>query len=122
MNNEFIKHITYNGIEIDLYIDDYGQSYFIEYVHPETGEVVYEHIGGYVTDYMGYIEYRFGEPEINCEHYNTIKPTFTKGCQYCDKMYCTKCCKRLSKKAQKAWLKRQEIFKKWFEKHGENIT
>jgi hypothetical protein len=121
-NNEFIKHITYNNIEINLGIDDYGQSYFIEYINPDTKEVVSEHIGSYITDYIGYIEYRFGKPEINCEHYNTVKPTSTKGCEYCNKMYCTKCDKWLSKKEQKALLKRQKDLEEWFKSHGKNIT
>ena len=88
--NEFVKHIIYNNIEIDIGIDDYGQTYFIEYID-NNGKVHQECVGAYVTDYMNYIEYRFGTPEKNCPIYSIVRTSDTECCGVADKGFCTNC-------------------------------
>ena len=112
---EYIKTIVYNGQMINLGNDDAGQTYFIEYA--ENGELKEECVGPYVTDYKDYIEWRFGDPEINCPVYNDVVTTDTECCTYIDKSLCLKCRKRWSNTAYAAWQKRQEEFKKWLEEH-----
>ena len=90
IKEEFVKHITYNNIEIDIGIDDYGQTYFIEYTD-ENGNLQQECVGAYVTDYMNYIEYRFGKPEKNCPIYSIVKTSETECCGVTDKGFCTNC-------------------------------
>lgn len=118
---EFVRHIEYNDVQIDLGIDDAGQCYFIEYVDYNSGSKHIESCGAYNTNYMDYIESRFGEPETNCEHYNSIKITRNKGCSFYNKGFCYKCDKRLSKKDHKIWLKRFKKFKKWLKKNETHI-
>ena len=83
---EYVETIVYNGKMINVGIDDYGQTYFLEYVD-ETGALVENCVGAYVTDYSSYIEYMFGEPELNCDIINSVKDK----CKKADKMYCHKC-------------------------------
>ena len=112
---EYIKTIVYNGINIDVGLDDYGQSYFIEYT--ENGQLQTECVGTYVFDYEDYIEWRFGNPEINCSIYNDVVTTDTECCTQLDKAFCTKCLKSWNDVDYAAWQKRQEEFKKWLEEH-----
>ena len=119
---EYIKTIYYNGIEIKLGIDDYGQSYFIEYVDKNTKELTQESIGTYIFSYMDYIEYRFGVPKINCPIYSKVKVTKTKCCDKQNKGFCCNCDKRFNKKRAFLIKKRQEKLAKWFKKHEKNIT
>ena len=111
---EYIKTIVYNGRMINLGQDDYGQSYNIEYV--EDGELKEECVGAYITDYEGYIEYKFGNPEINCPIYNEVVTTDTECCTKRDKSLCFKCRKSWNDVDYAAWQKRQEEFAKWLEK------
>ena len=110
---EYIKTIVYNGQMINIGLDDYGQTYFLEYV--EDGELKEECVGPYVTDYEDYIEYRFGNPEINCPIYPDVVTTDTECCTQINKSLCLKCRKRWSNSAYAAWQKRQEEFAKWLE-------
>lgn len=110
---EYIKTIVYNGRMINLGQDDYGQTYIIEYL--EDGEIKEECVGAYVTDYEDYIEYRFGNPEINCPIYNEVVTTDTECCEKQNKSLCLKCRKRWNDVDYVAWQKRQEEFAKWLE-------
>lgn len=112
---EYIKTIVYNGHMINLGNDDYGQIYFIEYL--ENGKLQTECVGAYITDYEDYIEYRFGNPEINCAIYNDVVTTDTECCPYINKSLCLKCRKRWNDVDYAEWQKRQEKFKKWLEEH-----
>ena len=110
---EYVKTIIYNNQLIVLGNDDSGQTYFIEYA--EDGELKEECIGPYVTDYEDYIEWRFGNPEINCLIYNEVTTTDTKCCTQQTKSLCSKCRKSWTDVDYAAWQKRQEEFKKWLE-------
>ena len=67
---EYVKTIIYNDVQIDVGLDDYGQAYFLEYL--EDGQLKEECVGPYIADYEDYIEWRFGIPEINCPIYNDV--------------------------------------------------
>jgi hypothetical protein len=112
---EYIKTIIYNGRMINLGNDDAGQTYFIEYV--EDGELKEECIGPYITDYEDYIEWRFGNPEINCSIYHEVITTDTECCTNQTKSLCFKCRKSYSDADYAALLKRREEFEKWLEEH-----
>lgn len=113
--NEYIKTIIFNGHMINLGNDDNGQTYFIEYA--EDGELKEECIGPYITDYEDYIEWRFGNPEINCPIYNEVTTTDTECCTQQTKSLCSKCRKSWNDVDYAAWQKRQEEFKKFMEEH-----
>lgn len=110
---EYVKTIIYNNQLIVLGLSDAGQTYIIEYV--EDGELKEECVGAYVTDCEDYIEYRFGNPEINCPIYNDVVTTDTEHCTKLDKSLCLKCRKRWNDVDYAAWQKRQEEFTKWLE-------
>ena len=112
---EYVKTIVYNGQMINLGQDDTGQTYFLEYA--EDGELKEECVGAYVTDYEDYIEWRFGNPEINCPIYNEVVTTDTESCETLDKAFCLKCRKRWNDVDYAAWQKRQEEFVKWLEEN-----
>lgn len=112
---EYIKTIIYNSQMINIGLDDYGQTYFIEYA--EDDELKEECVGPYVIDYEDYIEYRFGNPEINCPIYNKVITTDTECCQNQTKSLCIKCRKRWNNVDYAAWQKRQEEFEKWMEEN-----
>lgn len=120
---EFVKHITYNNIEIDVGYDDYGQSYFIEY-KDNNDRTIIETVGTYISDYMGYIVHRFGKPEINCPVYHQTKTTETESCRLIDKVYCTNCRKFYNDLAWDAVQKRQKETARLLKEHYEktNIT
>ena len=106
--DEYVKTIIYNGIEIQLGIDDAGQTYFIEYI--EDGELKEECVGPYITDYEDYIEWRFGDPETNCPIYHAVVTTDTESCTKLDKAFCDKCRKSWNDVDYAAWQKRNEEF------------
>lgn len=110
---EYIKTIVYNDHTINIGLDYYGQTYFIEYL--EDGELKEECVGPYIADYEDYIEWRFGIPEINCPTYNDVVTTDTECCTVFDKGFCTKCRKSWNDIDYAAWLKRNEEFEKWLE-------
>ena len=112
---EYIKTIVYNGQMINIGLNDYGQTYFIEYV--EDGELKEECVGAYVAEYEDYIEYKFGDPEINCPIYNDVITTDTECCTVFDKGFCIRCRKFWNDVAYAEWQKRQEEFAKWLEEH-----
>lgn len=58
-NDEYFKTIYVNGKEIKLGIDDYGQSYFIEY--EEDGNIIEDGLGTYNRDYMEAIYLMFDD-------------------------------------------------------------
>ena len=89
---EYIKTIIYKNRMINIGLDDYGQTYFIEYV--EDGELKEDVVGSYIIGYEDYIEWRFGEPEINCPIYNSVVTTDTERCAIPYKPFCDKCRKR----------------------------
>lgn len=85
--DEYIETIVFNGQMINVGIDDYGQTYFLEYVNKD-GELVEDCVGAYETDYKSYIESVFGEPKLNCDIIKEVDGE----CPKVDKMYCYKCC------------------------------
>lgn len=113
--NEYIKTIIYNGHMINVGLDDYGQTYFIEYA--EDGELKEECVGSYIPDYEYYIEWRFGIPEINCPIYNDITTSATECCTKRNQAFCSKCRKSWNDNDYARWQKRQEEFKKYMEEH-----
>lgn len=113
--DEYIKTIIYNGHMINIGLDDYGQTYFIEYA--EDGELKEECVGPYVTDYEDYIEWRFGNPEINCPIYYDVVTTDTESCTKLDQAFCDKCRKSWNDVDYAAWQKRNEEFVKWLEEN-----
>ena len=89
-NIQFIESISYNKKIINIYLDDAGQSYILEYLN-DKGELVETGLGSYNNNYMWCIEELFGDPLINCPHYNTIKVK-NKNCNYKNKFgFCHKC-------------------------------
>ena len=113
---EYIKTIVYNDRMINLGLDDYGQTYFIEYA--EDGKLQVECVGPYIADYEDYIEWRFGIPEINCPIYHEVVTTDTECCTKHDKAFClSKCRKSWNDVDYAAWQKRQEEFAKWLEEN-----
>ena len=111
--DEYIKTVVYNGRMINIGLDDYGQTYFLEYV--EDGELKEECVGPYVTDCEDYIEYRFGNPEINCHIYHDVITSATESCTKKTFAFCSMCRKSLNDVDYAAWQKRQEEFAKWLE-------
>lgn len=85
--DEYLKTIKYNGIDVKVGTDDYGQQYFFEYTD-EKGEFHEVGCGAYNTDYMGVIEMELGEPGKNCEKYIEGKAEVCKDPIY---MFCHKC-------------------------------
>jgi hypothetical protein len=93
---EFITSLVYNGQLVNVGIDDYGQTYFIEYVDG-NGALVEDCVGAYTSNYMDYIEHQLtpyiiptglcqykDDPtmEWECDH------AFTRGfCNRCPKAY-----------------------------------
>ena len=110
---EYIKTIIYNDRMINLGLDDYGQSYFIEYL--EDGHLKTECVGSYIVDYEDYIEYRFGKPEINCPIYHSIVTSDTECCASPTRAFCTECRKAYRDGEWDALQKRREEFAKWLE-------
>lgn len=85
---EYVKTVVFRDRCIPVGLDDSGQTYFIEYVN-EQGIFVEECCGPYNTDYQGYIEYKFGDPERDCSHYKTLD---NKTCEFRTQYgYCDKC-------------------------------
>ena len=70
--DEYITTLVINGKCIPVGLNDAGQSYFIEYVDG-AGNLVEECCGSYNTDFIGYVEYKFGKPEVDCEYYKTME-------------------------------------------------
>ena len=114
--DEYIKTVIYNGKMINIGLDDYGQTYFIEYA--EDGEIKEECVGSYIEDYEDYIEYRFGDPEINCPIYHTITTSATRCCEKRNKAFCTNCRKFYNDVDWAALQKRREEFEKWMEENN----
>ena len=112
---EYIKTIVYNDQMINLGLDDFMQTYYIEYA--ENGKLKEECVGSYITDYESYVEYRFGIPEIHCPIYNDVVITDTECCTSYVGGFCDKCRKRWNNVDYAAWQKRQEEFAKWLEEN-----
>ena len=112
---EYVKTIIYNDKLIVLGLSDAGQTYFIEYL--EDGKLQEECVGAYVTDYEDYIEWRFGNPEINCPIYNDVTTTDTECCTKRNQAFCDKCRKRWNDVDYAALQKRREEFAKWLEEN-----
>ena len=72
--DEFVENIVVGGKLISVGLDDYGQSYFFEYV--QDGELKTSSCGTYNSDYKLEIEYLFGDPEKECELYPKPKGEF----------------------------------------------
>lgn len=116
---EYIKTVVYNGHMINVGLDDYGQTYFIEYA--EDGKLKEECVGAYVTDYEDYIEWRFGDPEINCPIYHEVMTSATECCTSRLRAFCDKCRKSWNDVDYAAWQKRREEFAKWLEEQNERM-
>jgi len=112
---EYIKTIVYNNRMINVGLDDYGQTYVIEYL--EDGNLKTECVGPYITDYEDYIEWRFGIPEINCSIYNDVTTSDTECCTKLDKSFCNECRKSWNDVDWAALQKRGEEFAKWLEEN-----
>ena len=59
-SNEYIKTIRVKDLDVDLGVDDYGQSYFIEWEDDEGRHEM--SVGSYNTDYLSTILY-YCDPE-----------------------------------------------------------
>ena len=80
--DEFIETIVVNNHMINVGYDDYGQTYFLEYID-KNGELVEDCVGAYETDYEGYAESIFESPE-NCTRYGVfIDGDCQEGQTYC---------------------------------------
>lgn len=102
---EYIETIVFNGQMINVGIDDYGQTYFLEYINKD-GELVEDCVGAYETDYKSYIESVFGEPTLNCDIIDDVKGK----CKKVNKMYCHKCDHDpLVMARNKRWLKKYGV-------------
>ncbi len=112
---EYIKTIIYNDRLINLGLDDAGQTYFIEYA--EDGQLKEECVGSYNTDYERYIEWRFGEPEINCPIYHNVVTSDTEFCNDATRGFCSECRKAYDDIAWDMLQKRREEFAKWLEEN-----
>lgn len=105
---EYIKTVVFNGIMINIGLDDAGQTYFIEYI--EDGELKEECVGSYIADYEDYIEWRFGDPAINCPIYDKVITTDTECCETKAKSLCTMCRKAYNDVAWDKLQKRRAAF------------
>lgn len=86
--SEFIKTITYGGQVINVGLDDYGQSYFLEWIDgDEKAHTI--GCGTYNTDYMYTIEGLFGDP-IQCVSYGLKDKCTVPGAHG----YCIRCPRR----------------------------
>ena len=83
---EYVETIVINGHMINIGIDDYGQTYFLEYLD-ELGNLVEDCVGAYEFDYKSYAESIFETPE-HCEHFGACH---NGECQHEDKVYCYRC-------------------------------
>jgi len=82
--DEYVTSINYNGALVNIGMDDYGQSYFIEYADGES--VVTVGCGTYNTDYMSTVEYCLGDPK-KCELFEQ-----NASCEEWDRHgFCCKC-------------------------------
>ena len=113
--SEYIKTIVYNDRMINLGLDDYGQTYFIEYV--EDGELVEELIGPFNLGYDDYIEWRFGDPTINCPIYDDIYTTSTDRCLSLNRAFCSECRKAYTDTAWAELQKRREELEEYFKEN-----
>lgn len=110
---EYIKTIIYNNRMINIGHDDYGQTYFIEYI--EDGKLEEECIGSYISDYEDYIEWRFGEPETNCPIYDSVVTSSYECCTQKNRAFCSKCRKAHTDIDYEAWQERNKELEKWLE-------
>lgn len=105
---EYVETVVFRDRCIPVGIEDAGQTYFIEYVN-EQGEFVEDCCGSYNTDYNGYIEYRFGEPDRDCPYYDNIDLVMDPelNCEHRFEFgYCDKC-----KYQDRKWTAFQELVK-----------
>lgn len=109
--DEYVETIVYNGQMMNIGIDDCGQTYFIEYA--EDGQLKEDCVGSYITDYVDYIEYRFGDPELNCPIYKEVITTDTECCEEQTRGFCSRCRKHLNNVDYVEQQKRKEDFEKW---------
>lgn len=70
-DEEFVTCVVFNNKHINVGLDDAGQTYFIQYTD-DNGEDIEECVGSYEVDYMRYIEWRFGSPDM-CSMYKDIE-------------------------------------------------
>lgn len=95
-NTQFVESIVYNDKLINVYIDDAGQTYLLEYVD-DQGNLKEIGCGSYNTDYKWCIDELFGNPELNCPIYKLkegevknqeclqkFKYGYCDGCKYAD--------------------------------------
>ena len=113
--SEYIKTIVYNDRMINLGLDDYGQTYFIEYV--EDGELVEELIGPFFYDYEYYIEWRFGDPAINCPIYDVMVTSETEHCMGRGRAFCSECRKAYTDTAWAELQKRRKELEEYFKEN-----
>lgn len=117
--DEYIKTIVFNGNMINLGLDDAGQTYFIEYA--EDGELKEECVGSYVCDYEDYIEWRFGDPAINCPVYNEVTTSETECCTYHNKSMCLECRKFYNDVDWAELQERRESLRKYLEENRNDV-
>lgn len=104
--DEYVTTAIYNGRMINIWLDYYGQTYFLEYL--EDNELKEECVGPYITDCVNYIEWRFGEPEINCPIYHDVITSDIECCTNQNKSFCSKCRKSWNDIDYAALQKRQK--------------
>lgn len=56
-NETYICSVICNKTMVNVFLDDYGQQYFYQYVDKETGKLVEVSCGSYQTEYLEQIEH-----------------------------------------------------------------
>lgn len=89
---EYVRTVVVGNTLIPVGLNDGGQTYFFEYLDT-NGALVEECCGSYNTDYMGYIEYKFGDPSRDCKYFKEQSEKDEKtNCNHrCEYGYCAKC-------------------------------
>lgn len=100
---EYVETLLFGDRVVNVFLDDYGQCYCLQYYEKESGEMVTTSCGSYETDYIGYAEMLFEDPK-NCEHYKEYEHNSSIShtdhtengedlvrCEIDDKTYCTNC-------------------------------
>ena len=84
----------------------------------EDGELKEESVGSYIADYEDYIEWRFGDPVINCPIYHKITTTDTECCETKAKSLCLECRKAYNDVDWAKLQKRRKAFEECLNEMG----
>lgn len=89
-NTQFIESVKIGDHLVNVYLDDAGQSYILEYLDSKTKEIKEVGCGTYNSDYQYVIEEILGNP-LECPHYPLTKAK-NETCEYKNQFgYCYKC-------------------------------